>query len=715
MKKSAVNSLALIFLLLFVSCAQEVKEQSELGSGLEEIPEKPEHTNNLIHETSPYLLQHAHNPVNWHPWNDETLEKAQKENKMVIISIGYAACHWCHVMEEESFSDPEVASIMNEHFISIKVDREERPDVDNVYMNAVQLMTGKGGWPLNVVALPDGKPFFAGTYFPKDDWMKILQYFVDRNENDPASLINEAEKITEGIHSLEDLPITENTEAFNIEDLAMFYQGLETNIDFEKGGHGEAPKFPMPVKWKFLLHYNHISGEKSALEAVTTTLDRMALGGIYDQLGGGFARYTVDADWQIPHFEKMLYDNAQLVELYSQAWQRTGNPLYKQIVYESLDFVARDLTSTEGAFYSSLDADTDGEEGKFYVWTASEIDEILGKDASVFKEYYQIEENGNWESGKNILHANSTIQDFARKKERKIQDIEEILTSSKSRLLEVRQKRTSPALDNKVLTSWNALMMKGYVSAYHAFGEEKFLEAAIKNAHFLIENAIAQDGSITRSYKDGRNTVPGFLDDYAFVISAFLDLYQATFDEKWLTRAKDLSAYTEEHFFDPSSKLFFYNHDEHSSLITRQKEIIDDVIPSSNSEMAKNLLFLGHYYYDREKTEMAEQMLATVDDNIKQSPSFYANWGILQAHIVQPPFEVAIVGTNYKEINKELQQHYLPNALLLGGEKGGSLELLKSKLIPGQTTIYVCKDFVCKYPVTTTKEALNQINEQSFW
>lgn len=699
----------LIFSIL-VSCANETKNQVDANK-----TEQHEFTNNLINESSPYLLQHAHNPVDWHPWSEKTLEKAKTENKLLIISIGYAACHWCHVMEEESFEDPDVAGLMNEHFISIKVDREERPDVDNIYMNAAQLMTGSGGWPLNILALPDGKPFYAGTYFPKEDWLKILEHFVKLNQEDPDSIKENAEKITSGINSLENIPVIKKESPFRLEDIADSYSQIKTNIDFEKGGKKETQKFPMPVLWKFLLHYNYISADNSALEAVTLTLDNMAFGGIYDHLGGGFARYTVDEDWFVPHFEKMLYDNGQLVELYSKAWQKTQDPLYKQVVYETLDFVERDLTASNGGFYSSLDADTEGEEGKYYVWTANEIDTSLGNEAFFFKEYYNVEQNGNWEQNQNILHRKKTDKEFAREKGISVNDLEKKLGKAKSKLLKLRQKRISPALDNKILTSWNALMLKGYVSAYNAFGEERFLESALNNAKFLTTNAIAKNGAITRNYIDGKSTIPGFLDDYAFVISAFIDLYQATFDEKWLIQANEIAAYTQEHFFDPSSHMFFYSHNDHSGLITRQKEIIDNVIPSSNSEMAKNLLFLGHFFYDNDKIETAEQMFVNVEENLREHPGFYANWAIVEAHMVQPPFEIAIVGKESKKMKKEITSQYLPNILLMGGEKEGSLELLQGKLIRGQTTIYVCKNYVCKFPVTSVNEALKQINEFGMW
>ncbi|MFM6925618.1 MAG: thioredoxin domain-containing protein, partial [Ferruginibacter sp.] len=363
----------------------------------------PEYTNELIHESSPYLLQHAHNPVNWYPWGDKALLKAKTENKMLIISIGYAACHWCHVMEHESFEDAAVAQIMNENFICIKVDREERPDVDQVYMTAAQLITGRGGWPLNAIALPDGRPFYAGTYFPKDKWMNMLAYFADMQQKQPDALLKSAEQVTKGIHATEHVTFKGGKKAFSIEDLDKQFETWKPNIDFTRGGENRAPKFPMPSAWAYLLHYHYLSSNEEALKALTVTLDTMALGGIYDHLQGGFARYSTDASWHVPHFEKMLYDNAQLVTLYAQAYQATKEPLYKKTVYETLDFIRQELTSPEGAFYASLDADSEGVEGKFYVWTKEEVDDVLGDGAKLFSEYYNITDAGNWEHGNSIL------------------------------------------------------------------------------------------------------------------------------------------------------------------------------------------------------------------------------------------------------------------------------------------------------------------------
>ncbi|MCX2681516.1 thioredoxin domain-containing protein [Galbibacter sp. EGI 63066] len=694
---------AIIFILIWTlnSCTgQENKNKDS------EMDEEHAYTNNLIHESSPYLLQHAHNPVNWYPWGEEALQKAKDENKLLIISIGYAACHWCHVMEHESFEDEEVAKLMNEHFISIKVDREERPDVDQVYMNAANLLTGRGGWPLNALALPDGKPFYAGTYFPKNDWLKVLNYFVDLKEKDFASIKEQAEKVTQGINSLDNVPLRDDEITFSIEDVDAAFKNMKSRIDFKKGGKVGAPKFPMPSIWEYLLQYSYLSDNEKALEAVTTTLDNMAFGGIYDHVGGGFARYSTDAKWHVPHFEKMLYDNAQLVSLYSKAYQRTKDSLYKKTVYETLKFIEREMTSPKGGFYSSLDADSEGEEGKFYVWTKAEIEAELGDDAPLFIDYYNVKESGNWEHGKNILFRKETDKEFASKNDISVEELQKNISEGKSKLLEARSERVRPGLDDKILTSWNALMLKGYVHAYRAFDDDKFLDSALKNANFLLKNAIAEDGELTRNHKDGKSSIQAMMDDYAFVISAFLDLYQATFDEKWLEKADVLTTYSIEHFFDESSGMFFYTHDDHSNLISRKMEIPDNVIPASNSEMAKNLLFLGNYLYNVDYYKKAKQMLNNVQDDVRQSPNFYSNWGMVEAHFIHPPYEVAVLGDDYENVRKELDRNYLPQVLLLGGKNEGNLELLENKLVEDQTTIYVCQDKICKLPVTEVSKAL---------
>ena len=703
------NKMSLAFLSILTlfnsSCGQTQNNKNE------KMNKNHTYTNELIHESSPYLLQHAHNPVNWYPWGEKALKKAKDENKMLIISIGYAACHWCHVMEHESFEDTTVARLMNENFVAIKVDREERPDVDQVYMTAAQLITGRGGWPLNAIALADGKPFYAGTYFPKGDWMKMLNYFIEMNKTNPAELVKQASEITKGIHSAENLSFKAEDKTFTTNDLDIQFTSMKPGIDFKKGGSNRAPKFPMPSNWEYLMQYYYVSQNTEALKAVTATLDNMAYGGIYDHLDGGFARYSTDANWHVPHFEKMLYDNAQLAGLYSHAYQLTKNPLYKKVVYETLDFVNRELTSPEGGFYSSLDADSDGEEGKYYVWTSEEIETVLGNEAAPFKEYYNITTAGNWEHGKNILFRNETDETIAKKYSLSVDALKKKIEEAKEKLMKVRNNRIKPGLDDKILTSWNTLMLKGYALAYRAFGDEIFLTAALKNADFLLKNAIGPKIEISRNYKKGKSSINGLLDDYAFTISAFIELYQATFDEKWLIEADKISAYTLEHFFDATSGMFFYTHNQHSNLISRKMEVADNVIPASNSEMAKNLFVLGQYFYKDDYISKAKQMLVNVKDLLQKNVAYYSNWGSLEIAFVAPPYEVAIVGNQYNKIRKNMDEKYLPNVLLSGGGNEGTLKLLENKLVQGQTTIYVCRDKSCKRPVTEVSKALEQLKK----
>ena len=437
---------------------------SPLENKMKEDKQRYNYTNHLINESSPYLLMHAHNPVDWYPWGQEAFDRAKKENKLIIISIGYAACHWCHVMERESFEDTKVAKIMNEYFISIKVDREERPDIDQVYMNAAHLLTGHGGWPLNAIALPDGRPFYAGTYFPKEGWVSLLTQIISVYQKDPEKVEQQANAVTSGIRSSEIIRLNTEKTGFKQADLHKIFTNWENAIDFQLGGTKEVQKFPLPIGYHFLLKYFHVTRNKKALDAVKITLDNMALGGIYDQVGGGFARYSTDKYWKVPHFEKMLYDNAQMVTLYSRAFQLTKNPLYKKVVYETLEFIERELTSPEllgggHGFYSSLDADSEGEEGKFYTWTKQEIEKTLGKEAGLIIDYYNVTDHGNWERGKNILFRSKTDQAFAKENKHKlsVEDLQKRVTVARRKLLDARSKKTRPPLDDKILTSWNSL------------------------------------------------------------------------------------------------------------------------------------------------------------------------------------------------------------------------------------------------------------------
>ncbi|WP_457618904.1 thioredoxin domain-containing protein [Lutibacter sp.] len=678
------------------------------------MPEQYKYTNNLINETSPYLLQHAHNPVNWHAWNKETLELAKKENKLIIISIGYSSCHWCHVMEHESFENEEVAKVMNGNFISIKVDREERPDIDQVYMNAVQLMTGRGGWPLNCIALPDGRPIWGGTYFPKENWINALNQLADLYKNTPEKAIEYAEKLTEGVKNSELVHLkkihTENT----FSNLNLTVKKWRETMDFDLGGRKGAIKFPMPNNYEFLLRYAVQAEDNKILDYVNTTLTNMAYGGIYDQVGGGFARYSTDKKWHIPHFEKMLYDNGQLVSLYSKAFQATKNELYKNTVYHTLNFIERELTSDEGAFYSSLDADSNNtknelEEGAYYVWEKEELKTLLGLDFKLFSDYYNINNYGLWENNNYVLIRNSSDIEIAKKHSISISKLQNNITIWQKLLLKERAKREKPRLDDKTLTSWNALMLKGYIDAYATFNEKHFLDVAIKNATFIYTKQLQENGSLNHNYKNGKSTINGYLEDYASVIDAYIALYEITFNEVWLNTAKQLTDYTFDHFYNTEKFMFYFTSDEDANLITRKMEIEDNVIPASNSIMAKNLFKLSHYYSNNYYLKVSKQMLENIKENAQQYGSGYSNWLQLMADYVGNYYEIAISGKNALDKIVELNQKYIPNKLVAGSTKKSGLPLMENRYNENETLIYICVDGACQLPVNNTKEALNQL------
>ena len=694
-------SYILFSLFVFSSCAQTAEVDNSV-----EMKE----ANHLINESSPYLLQHAYNPVDWYPWGEEALKKAKEENKLILVSIGYAACHWCHVMEHESFEDEEVAAYMNEHFVAIKVDREERPDIDQVYMDAVQLLSGSGGWPLNCIALPDGRPVYGGTYFPKKQWMNLLTQVGDFVKNNPEKAEEQANALTAGIQSTSFVAEEELDLKHTKGDLDFIWENWAPKMDFTLGGNDRSPKFPLPVSYQYLLHYHYLSNKEEALNITTLTLNKMAEGGIYDKIGGGFARYSTDAKWKVPHFEKMLYDNGQLVSLYARTYQQTKDPYYKEIIQETIDFIEREMTSLEGGFYSSLDADSEGEEGKFYVWQASEMDEVLGKDNEWIKDYYNVSTSGNWESN-NILFITQSKEKIANKYKLSIEELNSSLKKAKEVLLEERAKRIRPGLDDKILCSWNALMLNGYIDAYRCLGEDEYLKTAEASAAFMLSKFKKEDGGLYRNYKNGNASINGFLDDYAFTIQAFHSLYQTTFDEQWLIEADELMQYALTHFYDESTGLFFYTSDLDKALIARKIEVTDNVIPSANSELAKGLYVLGKLLYKEDYLSKSSRMMNKVKQQTPGGMSYFANWDILLAWEVSEPYEVVIVGKNAEEKRKEFDQYYLPNVFFAGGRTEGELEIAANKLVKGATTIYVCQNKVCQLPTESVEEALKQINK----
>jgi len=667
------------------------------------------HTNELIHETSPYLLQHAHNPVNWQPWGEKALNQSKSENKLLLISIGYSACHWCHVMEHESFEDPEVAKIMNDHFICIKVDREERPDVDHIYMTAVQRLTGRGGWPLNCIALPDGRPIWGGTYFQKENWMHALEAvskFYAQNLNETLEY---AVKLQEGIEQNSLIPISKENSGIDPLLLQSLLKKWQGHFDTKHGGTKGAPKFMLPNNWLFLLRAGVQFQDEKLIDQVKLTLQKMAFGGLYDQIGGGFARYSTDEIWKVPHFEKMLYDNAQLLQLYTEAYQTDQNPLYKQVVSETVEFLKRELFSSENAFYSALDADSEGEEGKFYTWTKPELQLLLGSDFELFSIYYNVNSLGFWEHNQYILMRTEDDDSFAEKHQLTIKDLETKVQSWKQLMLNVREKRIRPGLDDKILASWNALTICGLVNCYKAFGESKYLELALANANFLKQKMINGDGKLLHSYKNNQAKISGFLEDYAFVIEAFISIFESTGQKEWLDTAQHLTEITIQEFFDEQKSIFYFTANNQQDLITRIIEIHDNVIPSSNSVMAKNLFRLTYLLDKPDYLKTAQQMFDRVSSNIVDYPSGYSNWSQLMLNLTSNHYEVAIVGENAISQLEELQKNYLPNVIFCVGTTENDLPLLQNRLVSGKTLIYICQNNSCQLPVETVEEAIELV------
>ncbi|MGQ8338564.1 thioredoxin domain-containing protein [Sunxiuqinia sp. A32] len=670
---------------------------------------KHQYTNDLIHETSPYLLQHAHNPVNWMPWGNEALQTAQKENKLLLISIGYSACHWCHVMEHESFEDDEVAAIMNEHFVCIKVDREERPDIDHIYMTAVQIITQQGGWPLNAIALPDGRPIWGGTYFQREMWISALRQVNAFWKQNPAKTEEYAESLSNGITKSAFIPISSPTDELSGETLKTAVNIWKSYFDYSEGGRKGAPKFMMPNNLQFLLRWAHQKQDSEVENFVVTSLNKMAMGGIYDQVGGGFARYSTDALWKVPHFEKMLYDNGQLLTVYSRAWQKFKKPLYKETIESTIDFMERELLSPEFGFYSALDADSEGIEGKFYVWSKKELQGLINTDFELFADYYNINKFGYWEDGNYILIRRYSDEEFAAKHELNLSNLKMKIDRWKSILLKEREKRVRPGLDDKILTSWNALALSGLVDAYKALGDEKYLELAEKNAAFLKEKLMKVDGTLHHSYKNGESKIEGFLEDYSLLASAYISLFEVTGNETYLNDASILIDKSFDLFFDHEKNIFYFSAKGQEGLISRSIEIHDNVIPASNSIMATNLFRLGHFTGNLKYHEVARNMLKTVVSELPAHPSGYSNWAMLLLSMTDPFYEIAVSGSGAKIKANELLSNYLPQTILCYSNVESKLPLLENRFAADETLIYVCENQACNLPVEKTSDAIKLI------
>ncbi|MEH0154576.1 thioredoxin domain-containing protein [Limibacter armeniacum] len=673
--------------------------------------------NRLIQESSPYLLQHAYNPVEWYPWGEEALTKAKKENKPIIVSIGYSSCHWCHVMERESFENDQLAALMNQHYICIKVDREERPDIDQIYMDAIQVMGIQGGWPLNVFLTPDAKPFYGGTYFPPQQWQQVLVQVAKAYTEHKSQLEESAEKFVQAINQseLEKYGIGKIQHEYTAERLDEMFVKLSHQFDPQNGGINKAPKFPMPTIWNFLLRYYDVSGNENALDHAKLTLNKMAWGGIYDQIGGGFARYSVDGQWFAPHFEKMLYDNAQLVSLYADAYALTRDKEYEQVIGDTIKFLKREMMSEEGGFYSALDADSEGIEGRFYVWTYEELEEVFEEeDLRLICDYYNATEAGNWEHSFNILHRSTSKEAFAKKHQMTVTELDDKVRNWKTALLKIREMRIRPGLDDKILASWNGLMLKGLVDAYAATGHTKYLHLAKKNAHFIASKMMTPEGKLWHSYKNGKASIEPYLEDYAAVIQGFTALYQVCFDAVWLERSEKMVNYTLEHFFDREEEMFYFTQDAASTLIARKKEIFDNVIPSSNSMMATNLYFLGILLEREDLLNTSRNMLGKMNKMLEVEVQYLANWACLYTAQVTPTAEVAIAGDELIAFAQGIHQEFIPNKVVAGAytpeEQASKIPLLHHRdAIDGKTTVYVCRNRSCLRPVHSLAEALRDI------
>ena len=674
------------------------------------------HTNRLVHETSPYLLQHAHNPVDWYPWGEEALHQAQKEDKPILLSIGYSSCHWCHVMERESFENEAIAGIMNERFINIKVDREERPDLDEIYMHAVQIMTGSGGWPMTVFLTPDLIPFHAGTYFPPEDrrgmpgFPKILVVVSDYYHSHREEVGKMEEQVKHAFHQIAE--IVPSQETLDSKVFSKAFQVSESQFDPIYGGFGGAPKFPNSMTLSFLLRYWKSTGSKKALEMVEKTLEQMAKGGIYDHLGGGFHRYSTDDRWLVPHFEKMLYDNALLTRTYFEAYQATQKGWYRQVGEEILHYILREMKSPQGGFYSTQDADSEGEEGKFYVWTRDQIKEVLGKEIGTpFCAYYGVAQQGNFEEGASVLSVASTLEKVSQLYGISVTDLEKVLDESRQKLYSEREKRVKPGRDEKILTSWNGLMISGFIDGFEVTGNEKYLNGAKEAAHFILHE-MRKDGNLMRVFNKGKCQVKGYSEDYAFSIQALIDLYEATFEMEWLKGAEELNRKMIHQFWDERDGGFFFSGKENESLIARSKNPYDNVIPSANSIAVFNLIRLSYLTGEESLKQKAGQTLHLFLNLLDQHPSGFAQMLSGLSFFLNPE-EIGVIGSRNdlrtRSMLKEIYLTYLPNKILSFRDPHETIEgnwfpFLTEKGVIEAPTTFVCKGFTCLPPVKDEKE-----------
>ncbi|MBM1107721.1 thioredoxin domain-containing protein [Aurantibacter crassamenti] len=697
-RKKVSLALPCLFLFVFATCQEK---KSDTNSG-----EQHQYTNALIDETSPYLLQHAHNPVNWQSWSTNALEDAKKENKLVLVSIGYSSCHWCHVMEDETFEDEEVAKIMNENFINIKVDREERPDVDQVYMTAVQLINGNGGWPLNVITLPNGKPLYGGTYHTKEQWMQVLTKISGLYKDDPEKAAEYADMVASGIAEVNLIQPATDFKLLTKETLKSSVDKWKLNWDSDFGGDLGSQKFMIPVNLEFLLDYAELSDDIETKNHVEKTLDKILLGGIYDHIAGGFFRYSTDNKWKVPHFEKMLYDNAQAIELYSKAYKVFKKPAYKDAVLQTISFVQREMKNDQGGYHAAIDADSEGEEGKFYVWKLDELKSVLDTDFQLFASYYNINNSSVWEDGNYVLHKVVNDDEFLETNKLSETELQTAKLNWNKKLMQARNKRVRPRSDDKIITSWNALLIKGLIKSYEAFGEKDHLAMAESILDFIKAKSYS-NANLVHTYKEGSQRKEGFLEDYSFMIEALLNLYSATMKTEYLELAQELNTSANNKYSDATTGMYKYNEGE--ELIAKIIKTDDGVLPSPNAVMAHNLFKLGHIVYDTEMMKESKQMLSAMVPLITESATSYSKWNSLLLNTAYPYFEIAVVGKNAEPLLHELQATDITNVLLVGSTSKSNLPLFEGRFSNDDTVIYVCQNTTCKLPVSTVEEALQQL------
>ena len=677
--------------------------------------------NRLIDETSPYLLQHAHNPVDWYPWGEEALQRAKAEDKPILLSVGYSACHWCHVMERESFEDPRIAELMNFEFVCIKVDREERPDVDSIYMGAVQAMTGRGGWPMTVFLTPDGKPFYGGTYYPPEDrhgipgFPRVLASIANAYRQERGEVVVATERLLQQMRAM--ATAGRGVEPLTADVLSAAFAGIVKDFDPTHGGIGLQPKFPQPMTYEFLLRYYLRSGDVSALEMVGTTLDRMAMGGIYDQIGGGFHRYSTDTYWLVPHFEKMLYDNALLVRLYLHAYQVTRKPLYRRVIEETLDYVLREMTDPAGGFYSAQDADSEGEEGKFFVWRPEEIAEALGdEDGALVNKYYGVTTVGNFE-GRSILNVAPEAADEMQRAGVSAERLDALLRRARAALMEARGRRIPPERDDKVLTSWNGLMLAAFAEAGAVLDRDDYTRVAERAASFVSES-LRRDGRLLRTHKDGVSRLLGYLEDYAFLIDGLLVLHEATFEARWLRDAVELGYAMVDLFWDDAAGQFYDTGTDHEELVVRPRDMTDNAIPSGSSMAAGVLLKLAVVTGDGDLERRAIVALRSTKGLMERFPTGAGHWLCALDFYLSTPKEIALVGErsapDTRGLLTEVYRSFVPNRVLVGLNDGDAATV-QSPLIEGRSrlndraTAYVCRQYVCGLPVNDPEALAGQL------